>query len=52
MDGLLLWGLLLLGNLALFLLWVHWIARFLFGKCPHCGDSFVEAASKGPVHHR
>lgn len=52
MDGLFAWALLLLGNAALFTLWVHWVAKFLFSKCPHCGDSLLGTHDKDPVEHR
>ena len=39
MNGAFIWVLLFLGNVALMLLWVHYIVRVLFGKCPHCGEA-------------
>ena len=39
MNGALIWVLLFLGNVALMFLWVHYIVRVLFGKCPHCGEA-------------
>ncbi len=36
MNGYLLWVALLLGNVAMLVLWVHYIVKALFGKCPHC----------------
>lgn len=37
MSASFLWTLLLLGNFALLLLWVHYIIRVLKGQCLHCG---------------
>lgn len=52
MDGLIAWALLLLGNAALFALWLHWVAKFLFNKCPHCGDSLLGSSDEYPVRQK
>lgn len=44
MDGLFIWTLLFLGNAALMALWLHYVVRVFFGRCPHCGES---PATKG-----
>jgi hypothetical protein len=44
MDGPFIWMLLFLGNAALMVLWLHYIVRVFFGRCPHCGES---PAAKG-----
>ena len=38
MNGYLIWVVLFAANVALLVLWVHYIIRVLFGKCPHCGE--------------
>ena len=39
MDSLFIWTLLFLGNAALMVLWLHYVVRVFFGRCPHCGES-------------
>ncbi len=43
MNGYLLWVALFLGNVALLVLWVHFIVKVLFGKCPHCNKQRTSA---------
>lgn len=37
MSGSFLWVMLFVGNVALLLLWAHYIIKFVRGRCPHCG---------------
>ncbi len=39
MDSLFIWTLLFLGNVALMVLWLHYVIRVFIGRCPHCGES-------------
>lgn len=37
MSASLMWTSLFVGNVALLVLWVHYIIKVLRGQCPHCG---------------